>query len=556
MLNPRPSSPIRAGRVVALLVVAALAAAACVPQAGSGASPTPTLAPTPTPSANPYDGVAEGAGAGIKLGYLSYGELVPFVVRDLRRDPGPGGPRAGGARGVRREAGPEAGRRLHEAAHRGRRRRGSSSSRGRSPTPSAVCAEVPAGVPVLAVEFAQDPCAKTLVGADDLRAGQIAGRAPSGSGSRSTGAARTTPTSRSSPRPRPTKSQRRMEGYRQGFSAVCPITNEQVGRADRHASRWRRRAMTDVLATLPGKTKIIVVAINGDAALGALDAAKAAGREGDVWVSGQGGEEPSRDLIRTERALPRRRGLLPGDVRGHDRAGHPGPDRRQGRPAAAAHRAGLARRLDDRRALPGVARRGAPPGGPSRASPGARFGAQPRWPRRSRRRTRAAPRRRPRSAASRRPSTSRRSRRTSRPAGRRAASPRGPAPARGAARATSAARAPAPRRPAPARDRRAPAGGGPRPRRARGRPPRRRRRTARRPAGPAGAARRAGRPPRSRRGRGRPGRAARRRRTRRRRRRGRARRTRRRARAWSCGTLRWRGGSGRSGIGAVRPPRW
>jgi len=45
--------------------------------------------------------------------------------------------------------------------------------------------------------------------------------------------------------------------------------------------------------------KIVVVAVNGDAAIGALAAAKAAGREGDVWVSGQGGEERARELIRT-----------------------------------------------------------------------------------------------------------------------------------------------------------------------------------------------------------------------------------------------------------------
>ncbi len=89
-----------------------------------------------------------------------------------------------------------------------------------------------------------------------------------------------------------------MEGYRQGFSAVCPITNEQIGRAiDTEA--LAKAAMTDVLATLAGKTKIIVVGVNGDAARGALAAAQAAGREGDVWVSGQGGEKPSRDLIRT-----------------------------------------------------------------------------------------------------------------------------------------------------------------------------------------------------------------------------------------------------------------
>ena len=39
--------------------------------------------------------------------------------------------------------------------------------------------------------------------------------------------------------------------------------------------------------------------MNDDGALGALDAAKAAGRQADVWVSGQGAEPRVRDLIRT-----------------------------------------------------------------------------------------------------------------------------------------------------------------------------------------------------------------------------------------------------------------
>ncbi len=296
MLNPRPSSPIRAGRVVALLVAAALAAAACVPQAGGQASPTPTLAPTPTPSANPYDGVAAGAGAGVKLGYLSYGELIPFVSQisdgiraqaalagaelvecDAKLDPN----RVASCMKQLTEAGVE----------------GIIQFQATLADPAAACAEAPAGVPVLAVEFAQPPCAKTLVSADDLRAGQIAGRAVGGwvkerwsctydayVSFESTAAA--------------AKSRLRMEGYRQGFAAVCPITNEQIGRSiDTEATA--KTAMESLLGTLAGKSRIVVVAVNDDAALGALAAAKAVGREGDVWVSGQGAEARVRDLIRT-----------------------------------------------------------------------------------------------------------------------------------------------------------------------------------------------------------------------------------------------------------------
>lgn len=296
MLNPRPSSPTRAGRVVALLAVVALAAAACVPPQGEG-SPTPTLGPTPSPSANPYQGVTEGAGAGVKLGYVSYGELVPFVfaISD--------GIRAqvalAGAELVECDANLDANnvsgcmKKLSEAGVKG-----IIQFQGTLADPALICSETPSGVPVVAVEFAQTPCAATVVSADDLRAGQIAGRAVGAwvkerwnctfdayVSFESTAAA--------------TKSRLRMEGYRQGFSSVCPtITNEQIGRAiDTEASA--KAAMTGLLEGLPGKSRIVVVAINDDAALGALDAARAAGRENDVWVSAQGAEARVRDLIRT-----------------------------------------------------------------------------------------------------------------------------------------------------------------------------------------------------------------------------------------------------------------
>ena len=294
MPNSRPSSSIRAGRVVALVVVVALAAAACVPGAGGGASPTPTLAPTSAPSANPYDGVTQGAGAGVKLGYLSYGDLVPFVSEIS------GGIRAqaelAGAVLEECDAKLDPGRvsscmkQLSEAGVKG-----IIQFQGTLADPVAVCAEAPAGVPVLAVEFAQ-PCAKTLVSADDLRAGQIAGRAV-GEWVKARWSCTYDAYVSFGSVAAATKSQRRMEGYWQGFSAVCPVTGDFSGIADTEA--LAKAAMTEALATLAGKTKIIVVAVNGDAARGALAAAHAAGREGDVWVSGQGGDEASRALIRT-----------------------------------------------------------------------------------------------------------------------------------------------------------------------------------------------------------------------------------------------------------------
>jgi ribose transport system substrate-binding protein len=297
VLNPRPSSPRYTGRVVALLAVVALAAAACAQPQGQNASPTPTLGPTPTPSANPYTGVTEGSGKGVKLGYLSYGELVPFVFRI--------------SEGIRAQA-HLAGAELFECDAKLDPNmvskcmktlsddgiKGLIQFQGTLADPQVVCNETPSGVPVLAVEFDQPLCAKTLVSADDLRAGQIAGTAvgqwvkakwsctyDAYVSFESTSAAE--------------RSRLRMEGYRQGFSAICPIVNEQIGHAIDTEST-AKNGMTAVLDALPGKSRIVVVAINDDAVLGALDAAKTAGRTADVWVSGQGAEPKVRDLIRTD----------------------------------------------------------------------------------------------------------------------------------------------------------------------------------------------------------------------------------------------------------------
>lgn len=298
MLNSRPSSRLRSGRVVALLAGIAVATAGCMTSAGQ-ASPTPTLGPSPSPAANPYDGVVEGAGAGMKIGYISYGEQVPYVFQVSD------GIRAQAALAqvelVECDANLDASKvagcmtELTDAGVKG-----IIQFQGTLVDPEAVCARMPTDVPVVAVEFAQEPCAGTLVEADDYRAGQVAGRAvgewvkerwdctyDAYVSFQSAVAAQ--------------RSQERMEGYRQGFSAVCTgeLTNEQIG-PNQDTGPAAETAIAEVLRLLPDAKRILVVAVNSDAAIGALDGARAAGREGDVWVSGQGGLQNARDLIRAD----------------------------------------------------------------------------------------------------------------------------------------------------------------------------------------------------------------------------------------------------------------
>jgi ribose transport system substrate-binding protein len=290
--TPRPA---RAGRLAALLATAALALAACATGAAAP-SPTPTLGPTPTPSANPYAGATPGSGAGIRLGYLSYGDLVPYVkaIGDGIRAQAA----TAGVDLVTCDANVDPAKvddcmkQLTDAGIKGLIQ-----FQGSLKLPSEVCAKVPQGVPVLAVELAEDPCAATLVAADDLRAGQVAGAAV-GAWVKAHWACTYDAYVSLESAVVPDRNRLRMDGYRQGFATACPITNEQVGRsADREDTA--RDAVASLLESLPGKSRIVVVAMNDDGSLGALDAAKAAGREADVWVSGQGAEARVRDLIRT-----------------------------------------------------------------------------------------------------------------------------------------------------------------------------------------------------------------------------------------------------------------
>ena len=76
----------------------------------------PDPGPIPTPSANPYTGVTEGSGTGVKLGYLSYGELVPYVFQISEGIRSRGGARRRGARRMRREARSDERLGLHEEA--------------------------------------------------------------------------------------------------------------------------------------------------------------------------------------------------------------------------------------------------------------------------------------------------------------------------------------------------------------------------------------------------------------------------------------------------------
>jgi ribose transport system substrate-binding protein len=152
----------------------------------------------------------------------------------------------------------------------------------------AICNAGP-DVPVIAVDITQEPCQVSFMGAANEYAGILAGQAMGEFAKREWNCDYDAYVSLESTAS-VDASEARMGGYRKGFQSVCPgeLKNERVLDADRTDSA--RTKMTDTLTALPGQSKIVVVAINDDGILGAIAAAKTAGREGDIYVSGQGAD--------------------------------------------------------------------------------------------------------------------------------------------------------------------------------------------------------------------------------------------------------------------------
>ena len=147
-------------------------------------------------------------------------------------------------------------------------------------------------VPVIAVDITQEPCETAFMGADNEYAGFLAGEAVGEFAKKEWNCEYDAYVSMEEPEAG-TVNEERMGGYRKGFQSVCPgeLKNEKTLNAGR--TDIARTQFTDTLTALPGQAKIVVVAINDDAILGALAAAKTAGRESDVFVSGQGGDPSS-----------------------------------------------------------------------------------------------------------------------------------------------------------------------------------------------------------------------------------------------------------------------
>jgi ribose transport system substrate-binding protein len=153
-----------------------------------------------------------------------------------------------------------------------------------------ICDAGPQGVPVIAIDIAQGDCQTAFMGANNARAGFIGGEGLGnwvkenwdckidawisledfGVGS---------------------VNDARMDGQREGFESVCGPIDEattQIRELDAGRQDIALTAVTDTLTALPDASRIAVVAINDDGISAALAAARTAGREDQIAVSGMG----------------------------------------------------------------------------------------------------------------------------------------------------------------------------------------------------------------------------------------------------------------------------
>ena len=152
-----------------------------------------------------------------------------------------------------------------------------------------ICAALPEGIPVIAIEIPQPPCQLSFMGANSRYAGRLGGSALGAYFKENFDCDYTAYVSLESTSAGSTNRDR-MDGYREGFKEHCPIINERVmDGADLTDPALAQ--LTDLLPALPGD-RIAVAAINEDGIIGAIAAAHTLGRDGDLYYSGLG-TEPS-----------------------------------------------------------------------------------------------------------------------------------------------------------------------------------------------------------------------------------------------------------------------
>jgi ABC-type sugar transport system substrate-binding protein len=262
------------------------------------APPAATSAPSPTAPANPYAdaGAAEGSGAGKRIGYISFGDSVAFVkaVSDGIAD-------QAAIAGVdlvtcdAKASEPDA-----RACADRMRLEGVAGVLSFQPF-EALSAELCAaygGLPTIAIDIHQHPCERVFVGADDGRAGFVAGEAVGAALRAENGCTYGSVITVEAPGAGAV-SERRATGMLDGFRSACgEVPADRIIRIDGGGTTdLALEAVNGLFPSITSTDPLVLLSVSDDMAFGALAAARAAGREPQLRIGAHGADASARREI-------------------------------------------------------------------------------------------------------------------------------------------------------------------------------------------------------------------------------------------------------------------
>jgi ribose transport system substrate-binding protein len=292
----RRSARSLAGLGIATLALTAVAGGAVTsaqsPSAGPDATPTGTMAP----NVAPYHGAEPGSGTGLKIGYISLGDSIPFVK--IVSDSIAAQATIAGAELVACDSEVDAAKALACAQNlKVQGVQGLLNFQLYEDASEQICSEGPQ-VPVISIDIHQKPCEISFMGADNTRAGLVIGEAV-GNYLKTNFDCQYDAVVLMTALAAGEVITLRSDGTIQGFKNICgEPTNYTVVDVPSIAIDEARTKFTDYLTTVPAAKRIVVMTLNDDMALGALAAADNAGRADQVWIGAHGGDPSAWKEIR------------------------------------------------------------------------------------------------------------------------------------------------------------------------------------------------------------------------------------------------------------------
>jgi ribose transport system substrate-binding protein len=261
-------------------------AAAAAPAATTEAAADTSAAPSEQPNVADASEAEAGSGEGITIGYLSNKESVP-IVHAISEGIKAQDKRAGVTLVFCDGNGDNATALNCAKTFKQKKVQGIINFQHDTKAAPSICSAGPAGVPVFAVDIPQPPCQTAFMGVDNAYGGQVAGEALGQYFKDKKDCKYDAWVSLEEPEIGEPNEQR-MGGYRTGFEKFCGKVHDLKKVAFDASADQGRSKTADVLTTLPSAKTIIVTSIDDEGVEGAFAAAKAAGREDQLFAASLG----------------------------------------------------------------------------------------------------------------------------------------------------------------------------------------------------------------------------------------------------------------------------